>query len=469
MDRKHAAGHRERADHLRVSAVILAGGRGERLGALTERCAKPAVPFGGGYRVIDFTLSNCVNSGIARIGVLTQYQSASIASHLRRAWSGAHAAGADVCVWDAADLPSEPCYKGTADAVYRNLDRLRCGQPLLQPQSHLQPQPHMRPHLILVLSGDHVYRMDYREMIAEHMRSGAEITVGCIEAPLAEASRYGVLATDRCGRIDSFAEKPANPTPTAHRPDQALVSMGIYLFDADVLGAELALDAALPESRHDFGTNVIPRVIHSRRVHAHRFEQGNGLPGFWRDIGTLDSYHEANLAMLDVKTSFDPADPLWPVHGWAVSHHPSRFRQPLPKLATDIADFGCRAEGFVRRSNLGAGCLINGGVVVRSILSERVTIGRAAHVSQCVVLPGAVVGEGCRLHRTIVAEGCRVPNGVRLGSTEAEDTLPCHRTAGGLRVLTQADVDRWLLDRCSQRADAKRSSPDRRQAAASGA
>lgn len=417
MDR-HAAATNPTLDraHADVLAVILAGGRGERLGALTAECAKPVVPFGGGYRVIDFTLSNCVNSGIRRVGVLTQYRSDTIAAHVGHAWCGRNAS-ACVSVWDAAAHPGAGSYRGTADAVYRNLDKVeRAG-----------------PRLVLVLAGDHVYRMDYRRMIADHLDSGAEITVGCIEAPLADAHRYGVLGTDAHGRIRAFAEKPADPEPVPHRADRALVSMGIYLFDAAVLRAELDRDAALERSHHDFGGDVIPHVVRTRHVHAHRFEQSSGVPGFWRDIGTLDSYHEASLAMLDAGIGFDPADPLWPVQGCAVSHHPVRFRQP-----------SSGAVGRVESSNLGAGCLIDGGRVTRSILSENVTVRARAVVSDSVLLPGAVVGEGCRLHRTIVAAGCTVPGWVRMGAGQARDTIPCHTTPGGVRLLTQADVDRWL-------------------------
>jgi glucose-1-phosphate adenylyltransferase len=439
MDRYEAAQPVDPADLSEVLAVVLAGGRGERLGPLTTDCAKPAVPFGGGYRVIDFTLSNCANSGIDEIALLTQYRSTTIAEHVARAWSGASGSGARVRLWDAARIADEGGYRGTADAVYRNLAGIEREQ----------------PRLVLILSGDHVYRMDYRRMVADHLRSGAEVTVGCIEAPLVDASRYGVLGTDPCTRIDSFAEKPANPVPTPHRPDRALVSMGIYLFDARVLADELRADAALSDSRHDFGADVIPRIIHTRRVHAHRFEQPNGLPCFWRDIGTLDSYHEASLALLDSDIGFEPADPRWPVHGCAVSHHPARFRQPNGAGGRDRTHRGRRStEGLVVRANVGAGCLIDGGMVVRSILSEAVTVRTGAVVSDSVLLPGAVVGEEARLHRTIVTAGCSVPAGVRMGVAETDDTIPCLRTPGGVRVLTQADVDRWLAGVRRRRAPA---------------
>jgi glucose-1-phosphate adenylyltransferase len=439
MDRYEATQRTDNADLQQVLAVVLAGGRGERLGPLTAECAKPTVPFGGGYRVIDFTLSNCVNSGVRKIAVLAQYRSTTIADHLARVWSNVPECNTQVELCDSAHGPDRRVYQGTADAVYQNLAGIEREQ----------------PRLVLILSGDHVYGMDYRRMVADHLRSGAEVTVGSIEVPLADAGRYGVLGTDDGGRIDSFAEKPAHPVPTPHRPDRARVSMGIYLFDARVLAEELRADAARAGSRHDFGANVIPGIIHSRRVHAHRFEHPNGLPCFWRDIGTLDSYHEANLALLDSDIGFDPADVRWPVYGCAVTHHPARFRHPAGVSFNGNVPRGRGStEGLVVRANVGAGCVIDGGMVARSILSEEVTVRTGAVVSDSVLLPGVVVGEDARVHRTIVAADCGVPAGVRMGVAEGEDTIPCLRTPGGVRVLTQADVDRWLASVRRRRAPA---------------
>lgn len=417
-----------------VAAIILAGGRGERLGALTAHCAKPAVPFGSAWRVIDFSLSNCVNSDIARIGVATQYQARSVADHVRSAWNLPRRSRHGIELWDAAAFAPGGRYNGTADAVFRNLENLR---------AHA-------PRLLLVLAGDHIYQMDYRPMIEAHVRSGAAASVACIEAPLAEASRYGVLGTDRSLRIVSFAEKPANPAPTPHRADRALVSMGIYLFDFEMIARELLVDALTDGSTHDFGHDVIPRLIHTHHVHAYNFHDADGEPCFWRDVGTPDAYHATSLALLDPDTGFDPARHSWPIH--AAGHHsdPVRFRsRPAPRQTRGpAADAATEApvtlEGAAIRSDLGAGCLIAGGIVHHSVLAEGVYVGSGALVRDCVILPHARIGDGSSLRNTIVAAGCRIPPGTRIGVEGIEDSLPCERTEQGIRIVTQEHVDRWL-------------------------
>jgi glucose-1-phosphate adenylyltransferase len=418
-----------------VAAIVLAGGRGERLGALTTQCAKPAVPFGSAWRVIDFSLSNCVNSGIGRVGVATQYQASSIADHVRSAWNLPRRSRHGIELWDAASFAPGGRYNGTADAVFRNLENLRAHQ----------------PRLLLVLAGDHIYQMDYRPMIEAHVRSGAAASVACIEAPLAEASRYGVLGTDPSLRIVSFAEKPANPTPTPHRADRALVSMGIYLFDFEMIARELLVDALTDGSTHDFGHDVIPRLIRTQHVHAYDFHDADGEPCFWRDVGTPDAYHATNMALLDPATGFDPARENWPIHSGGRHPDPVRFRsRPAPRhgRGAQAGDAAAEApvtlEGAAIRSDLGPGCLIAGGIVHHSVLAEGVYVGSGALVRNCVILPHARIGDGSSLRNTIVAAGCRIPAGTRIGIEGIEDSIPCERTEQGIRIVTQELVDRWL-------------------------
>jgi len=413
-----------------VVAIILAGGRGERLGALTAECAKPAVPFGSAYRVIDFSLSNCVNSGIHRIGVATQYQARSVASHIRSAWNLPRRTRHFVDLWDAARFAPGGSYTGTADAVFRNLDNLRA----------------QHPRLVLVLAGDHIYQMDYRPMIEAHLTSGAAATVACIEAPLAEASRYGVLGTDASFRIDSFAEKPAKPVPTPHRKDRALVSMGIYLFDFDIIARELMVDALTEGSSHDFGHDVIPRLIRGHHVHAYSFHDAAGEPCFWRDVGTPDTYHATNMALLDADSGINPESSAWPIHSGSRNPHPVRFQSQAARRRNHEEEEPAAAshvvlEGVAIRSSLGAGCLVSGGIVTHSVLAEGVTVGSGALVQDCVVLPDAEIGERCSIRNAIVASGCRIPPDTRIGIEGVEDTVPCERTPNGIRIVTQAAIE----------------------------
>jgi glucose-1-phosphate adenylyltransferase len=417
-----------------VAAIVLAGGRGERLGPLTAECAKPAVPFGSSYRVIDFSLSNCLNSGIHRIGVATQYQARSIASHVRRAWNLPRRTRHGIELWDAARFAPGGQYTGTADAVFRNLANLR---------TH-------RPRLLLVLAGDHIYQMDYRPMIAAHVASGAAATVACIEAPLAEASRYGVLGTDANFRIDSFAEKPTHPVPTSRRPDRALVSMGIYLFDFETIARELLVDALTESSTHDFGHDVIPRLIASHHVHAYSFHDAAGEPCFWRDVGTPDAYHATSMALLDPTSGFDPERSDWPIHSGGSPNGAVRFRSQAVRrrdeAATALADVSpITLEGVAVRSTIGSGCLIAGGIVSHSVLAENVVVYSGALVQDCVVLPGAEIGERASIRNAIVAAGCRIPPDTRIGIEGVEDTVACECTAGGIRIVTQDAVDRALV------------------------
>jgi glucose-1-phosphate adenylyltransferase len=441
-------------DRTAVAAIVMAGGRGQRLGPLTDDCAKPAIPFGSTYRVIDFSLSNCLNSGIHRIGVATQYQARSIASHVGQAWNQPRRTRRCIELWDAVRHAPEGRYTGTADAVFRNLDNLRS----LLADGSRAARPARR--LVLILAGDHIYQMDYRTMIASHLAAGADATVACIEAPLAEAARYGVLGTDRSLRIRSFAEKPTDPVPMPDSPDRALVSMGIYLFDFDVLARELMVDALTERSSHDFGNDVIPRLIHSHHLHAHRFHNRAGEPCFWRDVGTPDAYHETSLALLDPTTGFDPADPAWPIHSAGSNPHPVRFRNYVPgQPAGDDSSRPLQFERAAIRSSIGPGCIIAGGIVNHSVLAEGVTVAGGALVQDSVILADAQIGERSSIRRAIIMAGCRIPPGTRIGIDGVPDSLSCEITPAGVRIITPAAIERSQQDDAADTTGRRRSQP----------
>lgn len=364
-------------------AVILAGGRGTRLRPLTRHICKPALPFGGAYRNIDFSLANCVNSGIARIGVATQHQPRVLLGHLERVW-GASATAREpfIAAWRGEECAPGVGYCGTADAVYRNLDTIeRLGR-----------------RLVLVLAGDHVYQMDYRPMLERHCARGAVVTVGCVEVPVQEAREFGVLSVDRTGRIDRFVEKPKTlrelPEPDAsHVP----ASMGIYVFEAEFLAHVLRLDALNPASSHDFGADILPRLIRESEAYAYRFAALDGGSAYWRDIGTIAAYWRAHMELLEPSSPLRLDDPDWPL--------------PASGSARAICTDGNHAAAV--QSLIARHATIRGRVR-RSVLFEGVEIQRGADVADSVVLPNAVVEAGCRLRGVIVDSGCRVPRGTVL-------------------------------------------------------
>jgi glucose-1-phosphate adenylyltransferase len=368
-------------------AMVLAGGRGSRLKELTDWRCKPAVPFGGKYRIIDFTLSNCVNSGVRRIGVATQYKSHSLIRHLQRGWSFLDGRiGEHVDILPAQQqLDEERWYRGTADAVFQNLNILRrdgCTY-------------------VLVVSGDHVYKMDYARLLEEHAAREADATVVCVDVPLADASSFGVLEVDAAGRIVGFEEKPAEPRPMPGAPERALASMGVYVFNAPFLYEQLIRDADDPRSSHDFGSDLIPRIIGRYRVQAHRFaescvEMPNGEP-YWRDVGTLDAYWEANLELAKVTPQLNLYDRDWPV--WT-------FQEQLPPAKFVFDDDGRR--GFAVDSMVSGGCILSGATVRRSVLFSNVRVDEGALVEDCVVLPDVVIGPGVQLRRAVVDRHCRL-------------------------------------------------------------
>ncbi|MBI5721964.1 MAG: glucose-1-phosphate adenylyltransferase [Burkholderiales bacterium] len=395
--------------------IVLAGGRGTRLAQLTDGRSKPAVPFAGKFNIIDFALSNCVNSGLRRIGVLTQYKSQSLIRHVERGWSFLAAdLGEFVEVVPAQQQQGEGWYRGTANAVYQNLDLVR----------------EAAAQHVLVLGGDHVYKMDYSVMLAEHAERGAAVSVACVEVPLEEACDFGVMDVDVTGRVLGFDEKPAQPRSPPGRPLHALASMGVYVFETEVLLAELARDAADPASSHDFGHDVIPALVRAGRVHAHRFETScvnivEGRP-YWRDVGTVDAYWAANIDLTHVVPELNLYDDAWPIL--------SQQRQ-LPPAKFVFDDEGRR--GMAVDSLVSSGCIVSGATVRRSILFSKVRVAEGSVVEDSVVLPNVVIGRDVRLARTVIDKHCRVPDGFRAGlDAVADRARGLHVTAGGITLVT---------------------------------
>jgi glucose-1-phosphate adenylyltransferase len=395
-------------------ALVLAGGRGSRLKELTDWRCKPAVPFGGKYRIIDFTLSNCVNSGVRRVGVATQYKSNSLIRHLQRGWSFLDGRiGEHVDILPAQQQVAESWYRGTADAVYQNLNVLRrdgC-------------------RYVLVLSGDHVYKMDYSRLLEEHAAREADATVVCVEVPLGDARGFGVVSVDESGRIAGFEEKPAAPRPMPGAPDRALASMGVYVFNAPFLYEQVIRDADDPRSGHDFGKDLIPHIVRRYRVHAHRFAEScvdmpRGEP-YWRDVGTLDAYWEANMELAKVTPDLNLYDRDWPV--WT-------YQEQLPPAKFVFDSDGRR--GMAVDSIVSGGCIVSGTCVRRSVLFSNVRVLDGALVEDCVVLPDVVIGPGVRVRRAIVDRHCRLDAGMEVGARPEKDSTRFRVTEKGLTLVT---------------------------------
>ncbi len=388
-------------------ALILAGGRGERLDGLTEWRAKPAVPFAGNFRIIDFTLSNCVNSGIRRMGVLTQYKAHSLIRHVQRGWSFLRGEmGEFVELLPPQQWEGAGWYAGTADAVYQNLHIMR----------------RHAPDYVLVLAGDHVYKMDYGPMIARHRELGADVTIGCVSVPLREASNFGVISSDSEGRITAFTEKPEQPEPAPHDSSMALASMGIYVFNRDFLAEQLSRDAQNPESTHDFGRDVIPALVDEHRVFTYPFM---GEDSYWRDVGTLDAFWEANLEMTNVVPPLNLYDVNWPI--WT-------YQEQLPpaKFVFDDTD----RRGAAIDSLVSSGCVVSGATVRRSVLFSDVRIENRCQIEDSVILPSVEIGPGCRIRRAVIDKRCCVPAGMVIGENLAFDRDRFRVTKNGVVLVT---------------------------------
>jgi len=395
-------------------ALILAGGRGSRLEELTIWRAKPSIPFGGKFRIIDFALSNCVNSGIRRVGICTQYKAQSLIRHVQRGWSFLDGRFDEfVELLPAQQRITATWYQGTADAVYQNLDILR----------------RHAPDFVLILAGDHVYKMDYGRMLEAHVASRAQMTVACVDVPLADARSLGVVRVDTSNRIVGFEEKPAAPTPKPGHPDRALASMGIYVFDADFLYAELLRDADDANSSHDFGHNLIPCLIaQGARACAHDFAEScvntsNGVP-YWRDVGTLDAFWDANIALTHVVPELNLYDEEWPI--WT-------YQEQLPPAKFVFDDDGRR--GTALDSIIGSGCIVSGSTVRRSVLFSRVRVHSFCTIEDSVVLPNVQIARNVVLKRAIIDKHCRLPEGLTVGLDPEADRRRFHVTERGVTLI----------------------------------
>ena len=392
-------------------AVIMAGGRGERLKHLTEDRCNPATPFGGKFRIIDFVLSNCVNSGIRQMSVLTQYKAHSLIQHIQGGWSYLRGEfGEFVEIIPAQQRLGTEWYQGTADALWQNMEIIR---------SH-------RPLHVLVLAGDHIYKMDYGPMIGFHVEKEADITVGVVEVPLERAREFGVLAVDASNRVLGFQEKPARAEPIPGRPDVALASMGIYVFNPKLLERLLRADSEDPDSAHDFGKNVIPGAIDKLRVLAYPFEDvRTKAQNYWRDVGTVDAFYDANMELVRVSPELNIYDEQWPI--WT-------YQEQLPpaKFVFDDED----RRGVAVDSMVSGGCIISGSRVANSLLFSNVRVHDYSSVERSVILPRVRIGERCTIHGAIIDSGSVVPDGTQIGVDPQADAGRFHVTDGGVVLVT---------------------------------
>ncbi len=405
-------------------AIVLAGGRGSRLHQLTDWRAKPAVPFGGKFRIIDFTLSNCVNSGVRRVAVATQYKAHSLIRHIQRGWGflvGRFDEFVDILP-AAQQIDETSWYKGTADAVYQNLNVIR----------------RSRPDFVLIVSGDHIYKMDYGRMIAEHVERKAELSVACIEMPLEGASQFGVMGVDENARIVRFAEKPSRPDAVPGNPGMALASMGVYVFDTAFLYAQLLRDARDTSSSHDFGRDLIPHCVAHHRSYAHRFADSCvGTPDdahpYWRDVGTIDAYWEANMELTKVTPELNMYDRDWPI--WT---HQEQL--PPAKFVFDDDD----RRGVAIDSLVSGGAVISGATVRRSLIFSGVRVNSYSLVEDSVILPEVEIGRHALLRRCVIDKGVVIPEGMHIGVDAALDRERFHVTARGITLVTPDMLDQAL-------------------------
>ena len=396
-------------------ALVLAGGRGSRLKQLTDVRCKPAVYFGGHFRIIDFVLSNCMNSGLRKMAVLTQYKSHSLLRHLQRGWNFLKSEmGEFVDLIPAQQRVDENAwYRGTADAVYQSLDIIKA----------------VRPEYIVILAGDHIYKMDYARMLADHALSGAGVTVGCIEVDRKEAKAFGVMAIDDSKRVTSFVEKPADPPAMPGKPDRSLASMGIYIFTADYLYKMLEEDIQMPGSEHDFGKDIIPKAVSQGQVVAHFFEDScvynsEKVPAYWRDVGTIDAYWEANIDLTATVPELNLYDRSWPI--WT-------YQEQLPPAKFVHNEANRRGEAI--ESSVSAGCILSGSVH-NSLLFSNCRVHSYTQIHGAVLLPEVQVGRNVRLTKVVVDRGCRIPDGLVVGEDPDDDARRFYRSEGGVTLIT---------------------------------
>lgn len=396
-------------------ALVLAGGRGSRLYELTNWRAKPALYFGGKFRIIDFPLSNCINSGIRNVGVLTQYKSHSLIRHLVRGWGHfKKELGESIEVLPASQRFSEDWYQGTADAVYQNIDIIR----------------DELPKYVMILSGDHIYQMDYGPMLAQHVESGAQMTVSCISVPIEQARKaFGVISVDENNQVNDFIEKPENPTPLANEPEYCLASMGNYVFDTEFLFEQLEKDGANPSSDHDFGKDIIPSIIDNYKVFAFDFRKSAKNDAYWRDVGTLDSYWDANMELVAPIPELNLYDKNWPI--WT-------YQEQLPpaKFVWEQED----RRGEALNSVVSGGCIISGATLRRTICFSNVRVKSYSLMEETVALPGVEVGRSCHIRKAILDRGCQIPDNMQIGLNYDEDRARGFRVSEGGVVLVTREM-----------------------------
>jgi len=396
-----------------ILTFILAGGKGERLNPLTRDRAKPAVPFGGIYRIIDFTLSNCVNSGLRRIYVLIQYKSFSLQKHILAGWDVVSTQlGEFIDVIPAQQRIGSDWYKGTADAIYQNVYAI---------QDH-------NPKLVLVLAGDHIYKMDYRKMFDFHFSMGADMTVACVSMPKESSVNFGVIEVDRHKRVCGFQEKPEQPKTIPGDPAKIFASMGIYLFNTKILLEELEIDANDASSEHDFGKNIIPQMLkNKRKVYVYNFVDSHGKPLYWRDIGTRDGYYQASMDLVSPNPEFDLYDRSWPVRTFHEQYPPIKISQSLTK----------KDSGLVEDSIVSGGCLIVGAHIHRSILSSNVKIYEGAEIKDSVIMEGVVVGDNAKIKNAIIDKEVIIPTNSKIGYDPELDKKRFDMTTSGVVIVAK--------------------------------
>ena len=395
-------------------AIVLAGGRGSRLMQLTDWCAKPAIPFAGKLHIIDFPLSNCINSGVRRIGVVTQYMAHSLIHHIQRGWNFLDDQFDEfVDVLPAQQHAQGGSYSGTANAVFQNMNLINESE----------------PEYVLVLGGDHIYKMDYSRLLADHLAKGADLTVACIEVPLAHASPFGVMHVDEAWQVTDFQEKPEHPAPIPSKADFALVSMGIYVFNTHFLQEQLIIDNEDSSSSHDFGRDLIPKLVQSHRVYAHRFADSCvnmvGDVPYWRDVGTVDAYWEASMDLVQVTPDLNLYDDDWPIRTHQMQLPPAKFI---------FNDDGLR--GHAMDSMISCGCIVSGAVVERSLLSTKVHVGEYSLIQDSVILPNVEIGRHVILKRVVVDMYCKIPDGFTAGVDLELDWQRFQVTERGITLIT---------------------------------
>jgi glucose-1-phosphate adenylyltransferase len=397
-----------------VLVIVLAGGVGERLSPLTRERAKPAVYFGGPYRIIDFVLSNCINSGLRRVYIATQYKSLSLNRHVRQGWSiVSEELGEFIEILPPQKRVGEQWYQGTADAVYQNLYSI----------------VREEPRYVVVLAGDHVYKMDYLKMLRFHQDKDATVTLAAIEVPIEDGRRFGIVAVDETDRVTGFAEKPVEPPSMPGQPHMALASMGIYVFNSEVLVRALEADAADPASHHDFGKNIIPSLIPDGRMYAYPFyDENKKAAKYWRDIGTLDAYFEANMDLCQVNPEFNLYDPEWPLRTYMPQAPPAKF-----VFAEDWR------RGEAQDSLISQGCIVSGSRIHGSILCPNVRVHSFCTIESSILMPGVRVGRHARLRRAIIDRDVHIPRGARIGYDPDEDRRRHTVSDGGVVVVAAGE------------------------------